>query len=137
MNYKPHNPTCYVVAWESDRIIKAGYTAAQRWRKFVARGADVVLLADFPVSRPAFALESELFEYMRGSMTYAFETLAESRPYLGSDGGGYAECFRVSDSLPDAIAQCVRIANAFTVRNAKALCTNERDERTYLDPPST
>lgn len=95
MGYKETAPTTYVVFWPESRVIKAGYSAFQRWRKFVIQGAQVVKLVEFPSCTEAFALESRIMEKLRSDYEYAFDTLDESRGLLGPDGGGWCECFQL------------------------------------------
>lgn len=93
--YKRHNATVYIVEWP-DGVVKAGWTERQRWRKFVLLGATVLELYEFPSFTEAFAFESAAHQWLRANGELAFSTLEESREYVGPDGGGYAECFRIA-----------------------------------------
>lgn len=124
MGYKHTAPSCYIVSWDDDRIVKVGYSHCQRWRKFALRGARVLRVIAFDSSTEAFAAETTLDRYLRDRLPAAFGSSAESIPYMGSDGGGWAECFRF-DADSTAVDECVRIADALTSRTALGLCTHE------------
>lgn len=137
MTYQHTHPACYLVAWDDERIIKAGYSHCQRWRKFTLRGARLVRVEFFDRSTHAFALETALDAYLRSIGVTAFPSKEAAAEHLGSDGGGWAECIRVPN-VADALTVCDRIADAFRQRIcdriATRICTYGRtDVRTYVD----
>ena len=93
--YKQTDPTCYIVDWPEAGVFKIGYTAKQRYRKFVLRGANVVALHAVPGSTAAFSLECYFENYALMLCRRAFhEKTDEARALLGPDAGGYLECHR-------------------------------------------
>jgi hypothetical protein len=115
--YKKHAPTVYVVTWEHGTIVKVGYSTKQRWRAFALLGGDVRALHT-PVD--AFAMESAALDWLRDRAPYAFGSSEESAPYLGPDGGGYAECFRAT---PDLVEELLATCSSICSGNAQASCS--------------
>src|SRR5690606_11432300 len=76
-------------------IVKVGYTAAKRYRKFVLRGAKLRELLEFPTSTEAFDFEERSHDYLREHLPLAFANKEDARPYLGSSRGVYFEWFAV------------------------------------------
>lgn len=95
MGYKETRPTTYLVCWPEVGIVKAGYTARQRWRKFLLRGAHLLQTVEFDSGISAFELETQLDDYLRAVCEPAFHGPAEAEPYLGTGGGGWLECYRL------------------------------------------
>lgn len=132
MGYKHHESACYLVAWDEERIIKAGYSHCQRWRKFVARGARLIGVDYFTSTHDAFVLETALDAHLRSVGYLAFEDKWAAEPYLGTYGGGWMECLRVP-CVADAVEECVRIATAHYERITARDARTEKYERTYAD----
>lgn len=108
MTYKRTVPTVYAVLLPGE-IVKVGVSRVQRWRNFVARGAIVLELCEFPDDRAgakaAFRVESKLKAMLSEIYPYGFASAEEARPALGIGGGGWSECFDVSSSDgPDGLA---------------------------------
>ncbi len=102
--YKRHDPTVYVVIWDNIHVVKVGFTTKQRWRKFVLRGARLIALYTFEKSHDAFQLEEVGDAWLRANGSgYAFDSTADAAPYLGPDGGGYLECFRLEPELLESL----------------------------------
>lgn len=100
--------TVYVVCWRESGIVKAGYTEYQRWQVFTHRGAELVARLPFEDVGTALDFESDIHLELRRIGSPAFATRAESLPYLGT-GGGYLECFRVTDALLQALLQALLV----------------------------
>lgn len=122
--YKKHDPTCYVVMWPNDSLVKVGFTAKQRWRKFELRGAEVLALFEFEKSHDAFECESVGHHWLRDRFPYAFGLKDESVQFLGADGGGWAECFRASEADAQALLKHM-------LKQYSKECT-QRTQRTQL-----
>jgi hypothetical protein len=97
----------YLVHWPDIAVMKAGVSCQKRWRAFVQRGAEIVDLVPCDDPADAYELESVVHAGLIGS-GLAFRSAAEAVPYLGGNGGGYRECFRVPDGMtPMEILQSV------------------------------
>jgi hypothetical protein len=85
----------YVVGWP-DGIVKVGYTSQgrERWGKFLARGG-VMLDISYFAGIDAVHAEVWLQEHLAARYPLAFDSKEESKPYLGSNGCGYLECYRI------------------------------------------
>lgn len=95
MGYQTTDPTCYVVDWPDAGVFKIGYSAQQRWRSFVLKGANIVALHPFPQSTGAFNLETYFENCAQMLYPGAFdEKTPEAQSLLGPDCGGYLECHR-------------------------------------------
>lgn len=82
----------YLVSWpgENDVVVKAGSTVMpSRWRRFVARGAQVDGLW---WGYGALELELHLQRELNAVGQPAFKSRWDSQEFLGS-GSGYTECF--------------------------------------------
>lgn len=99
MGYKRTVDTVYAVYWADDQILKVGYSEYQRWKPFVARGAEVLSLRTFDTYDEASALEQTCHSLLRHVCERAFDSRAEARPYLGGSGGGYLECYRMLGAM--------------------------------------
>jgi hypothetical protein len=97
----------YIVGW-TEGIVKVGCTAngRTRWGKFLSRGAVLLDLAYFS---GVDDMNAELWLQKQLGERYpqAFESKAESLPYLG-DGCGYLECYRIPVSEWPALVQLAR-----------------------------
>lgn len=97
MTYSP-DYTVYLVRWP-DGVAKVGFTTGRRWTRFRGRGARVLNLWVFDDCLTALSCEAAL--YSGFGFAPAFETNAQSHPYVGSQGGGYKECFIVPQHISD------------------------------------
>lgn len=89
----------YLVHWPEINVMKAGYTAFNRWRVFTARGAVMVDLIEFDNSSDAFEFEDLVHRGMARRGPQAFTCATDAVPWLGAGGGGYLECYRLPDGL--------------------------------------
>lgn len=89
-------PQRYVVGWP-EGIIKIGSTldGKRRWGPFLARGALMIDLAFYERLLEALEAEVWLGKQLRGNYQQAFRQREDAKDYLGNNGGGYTECFRV------------------------------------------
>jgi hypothetical protein len=85
----------YVVVWPTTRVVKVGYSAHRRWRKFERRGADLVLLASHQSIEAAADAERAMRAVIAGTYPPAFSEASAAADHLGPSGGGWAECFRL------------------------------------------
>ena len=103
MGYKRTTHTVYAVAIPGG-IVKIGYSAGQRWRNFVARGARVLWLVEFPDTlagcREALEYESAVHRWMSERFPPGYASKAEANAALGIGGAGFKECYAVPD--PDS-----------------------------------
>lgn len=90
----------YLVRWD-DGITKAGYTSERRWRTFELRGARVLAIWDFPNSASAFRCETAIDAYL-WTWPLAWASKADVDRRLGTGKGGYLECHRVPEDMPDS-----------------------------------
>jgi hypothetical protein len=123
MGYKRTKHTVYVVFWERDNLFKIGYSAAQRWKPFVARGAEVLALKEFPSYGEASAFESICHRIARQVMPIAFASAGEADRFLGGGGGGYTECYQMLDAMHP------HHASALLTAHATALLTVDAEEK--------
>lgn len=91
----PRKPVVYLVHWPEISVMKAGISTRKRWRAFLQRGAVVVDLVEFDDYFEASAFESVAVEGLRTLGPYGFSSAEEAAPYLGGNGGGYRECFKI------------------------------------------
>jgi hypothetical protein len=95
----------YVVGWR-DGIVKVGSTAngSRRWGPFLARGATMLDLAHYGKDNGDLHAEIWLQEQLDQRYARAFEAKSDAAPYLGSQGAGYLECYRIPvDVWPEII----------------------------------
>lgn len=103
-----HKPTVYAVHWPKINVFKIGFSEKRRWRAFEARGANVLDLMDFDDVSNAYAFEDACHYVMTEVCRSAFTSGKEAAPYLGGQGGGYMECYRVpADLMPREILEFV------------------------------
>jgi hypothetical protein len=130
----------YVVHWPEIGVVKVGYSAVQRWNRFVFSGADVVKVYEFDSSSDAFAIEDWLHQSARALLRPAFDTATEeARILLGNKGAGYLECWLASiDEVHQVIADALARANAQANAQASgpSSATDGRNERTDADGSS-
>lgn len=104
--YKKTAPMVYVVSWPQSKVVKVGFTAKQRYRHFVINGAELNVRYEFEDAHSAFEFETFGHDWLRvNSAGYAFETLDSSKPFMGPDGGGYAECFSADMATIDSLLE--------------------------------
>lgn len=109
MGYARTKDTVYVVHWPEINVFKVGYSAQQRWRSFVLRGANVLKLMEFDTSTEAFLVEGGCHAALWEVSRSPFQTPLEAAPYLGNGGGGYVECFKVpGDLMASEILEYIR-----------------------------
>lgn len=98
---EPSPNTIYFVWWPAARVMKVGYTDQSRWRIFEPRGAEVLLLRQFDSARAALDFESACHEALASACRPAFagREQAKASELLGSQGGGWLECFAVPADL--------------------------------------
>lgn len=102
--YKKTDPTVYVVSWP-DGVIKVGESGKQRWRGFVIRGATVQYLATCSDLNHVLASERAGHDWLRSRYSGAFTSSQSADDYLGRNGGGWLECFRVPlDEVDQVVA---------------------------------
>jgi hypothetical protein len=99
VGYKRTAHTVYVVYWPEERLLKVGYSERQRWKPFVARGAEVLALKQFSSYDAASFYEHTCHKIMRQVCPRPFTSAHQARQYLGSDGGGYRECYRMLGAM--------------------------------------
>lgn len=101
-------PQTYVIGWP-DGIVKVGCTSLgrERWGRFLARGGSMLDLS-FYVGADAVDAESWLEDRLSEKYQPAFRSKEESKPYLGSSGSGYMECYRVPVSDWPALIELAR-----------------------------
>lgn len=93
-------PTVYAVYWPEINVVKVGYSGGRRWRTFTSRGAQLLqLLDDFTTVGDALDFEAVCHLVLEEVCHYAFRSAAEAAPYLGNNGGGHRECFKVPADL--------------------------------------
>lgn len=109
----------YLVRWD-DGITKAGYTSERRWRTFELRGARVLAIWDFPNSASAFRCETAIDAYL-WTWPLAWASKADVDRRLGTGKGGYLECHRVPEDMPDSclVAMLASIAQPLLGSNAR------------------
>jgi hypothetical protein len=90
----------YLVAWDEARIFKIGTSSHSRWRDFVIRGARLVRLHE---DRDAYDEELAMHRTARQIWPRAFRSATEARPYLGSHGGGWLECYAGSSAYAELL----------------------------------
>lgn len=96
----------YVVSWMLDdrEVVKVGFTSTpSRWRKFVARGANVHLIVRAHW-RLALCLEGFVQNVLDVDVPPGFTSRTESCTYLGPGGSGWCECYSVA---PDRVLQII------------------------------
>lgn len=90
-------PTVYIVAWEHAEVVKVGYTTSpRRWRAFEARGARVLGIEEHESGLDALGRERALQADLASFCEPAFSSRVEADPYLGGQGAGWTECYRVA-----------------------------------------
>lgn len=101
-------PQTYVVGWQ-DGIIKVGCTShgRQRWGGFLTRGGTMLDLGYYAGADCVYA-EVWLQERLADRYPLAFASKEEAKPYLGSNGAGYLECYRVPVSDWPALIELAR-----------------------------
>jgi hypothetical protein len=108
MTYKRTVPTVYFVALPGGAV-KVGMSMVQRWRNFVARGAEVIALCELPDTPrgvlDGYELESHLHALLRCRMEPAFTSGEEAKAALGNGGSGWKECYRTDGKNGRAISQ--------------------------------
>jgi hypothetical protein len=98
-------PTIYAVYWPTLNVFKIGFSERKRWRSFLNRGAELLLLkTDFAGLSQAFDFEAACHLVANEVCRPGFESAEDAHPYLGNQGGGYKECYRVpADLMPSEI----------------------------------
>ena len=133
----------YVVHWPAHSVLKAGYSATQRWRGFESRGGVVLLLAFYDNPMAALEAEGSAHEALRDRLDSAFVSGKEAQPLLGRHGAGWMECYRTGDA-PRAVDMLLSIAQVYAPMHCSSMGstamprTNVRTVRTYasaeIDP---
>lgn len=97
MSRKRVAPSVYAVAWDAEQVVKIGFSEYQRWRHFIGRGGRVIAVKTFADVISALVAEETCHDLLR-SLSYPcpFRSAVESVPYMGSGGGGWRECYRMS-----------------------------------------
>lgn len=95
----------YLVHWPEIGVMKAGCTSRRRWTAFIARGAEVVDLVEFDDVADAYAFESVVHAGL-AVHGLGFQNAAAAEPYLGSEGGGWCECYRVPEGMTPMEVLC-------------------------------
>lgn len=105
---KWHRPQMYVVGWP-DGIVKVGYTSAgrKRWGGFLNRGGAMLDIGYYAGVDAVYA-EAWLQEQLDAKYVRAFDSKEEAKPYLGSNGCGYLECFLIPVSDWPALVELAR-----------------------------
>jgi len=99
MSYKRTVPTVYAVVFPDLHILKVGYSGGQRWRNFVARGAEVLELIEFDDTEEAHAFEGSTHQYLRSRLGPGFRSANDAEPHLGIGGGGWGETYLVPHGI--------------------------------------
>lgn len=99
MKKKQRVPVVYLVHWPELNVMKAGISTQKRWRAFLQRGAEVVDLVEFEDYADASAFESVVLKGISLRGQRAFGSAVEAIPYLGGNGGGYCECYLLTEGL--------------------------------------
>jgi hypothetical protein len=127
----------YVVHWPEKGIVKIGYSAVQRWRRFVFSGADVIKVYEFDSGSDALHIEDWLHQSARALLVPAFSAATdEARILLGGNGAGYCECWMASlDDVYRVIEDSHARAHAQADAQASepSTATDVTDERTDAD----
>jgi hypothetical protein len=97
----------YAVYWPEINVFKVGTSEShrRRWRTFINRGAILLGLKDFKgFSFSDYDFEGVCHDVLSDVCRRGFNTSAEAVPYLGGQGGGWLECYRVpGDLMPSEI----------------------------------
>jgi hypothetical protein len=96
-------PTVYVVGWPDAGVVKVGYSAARRWRPFVARGGVIIRLEPHTNGPEAIQRETYLHTLMSAAFEPAFTEKAQALPILGTGGSGFLECYSASIEQAEAV----------------------------------
>jgi hypothetical protein len=97
----------YMVEWEHHGIVKIGVTTGRRWETFVGRGG-VLRHLEAP-SPDALDKEQRLHAAVRSvGWPQAFTCKEAAVPFLGHEGAGWTECYRLGEPGSHR-AQLVRI----------------------------
>lgn len=92
----------YAVHWPAINVVKVGTSERRmkRWRAFMNRGANLLALVDeIPGGVSDYWFEDACHLVMDETFRRAFRSAAEAVPYLGGQGGGWCECYRVAGDL--------------------------------------
>jgi len=93
----------YLVHWPEIRVFKVGFASHhRRWRAFCIRGANLVAVKSFEDHRSGYAFEDACHLSLTKVCRAAFDAPEDARPYLGGQGGGYVECFKVPGDLMES-----------------------------------
>lgn len=119
--YDKHLPMTYVVGWRDDGIVKVGCTfSRRRWKVFLARGAELLGLAEYPGRG---VVDAEIATQIAAETLFplAFRHRLDAAAYLGNQGGGYTECFRATipafmEFLSDVAPEMSRETHALAER---------------------
>lgn len=96
----------YAVYWPEINVFKIGTSERRRsrWRGFVNRGAVVLGVVDPSPGISDYTFEDACHLAIQDCCRPAFGTAQQAVPYLGGQGGGWLECFRVpGDLMPSEI----------------------------------
>lgn len=98
--YSRTRPTVYLVHWPEINVFKVGYSDFQRYRTFTLRGANLIDTKQFDSIDDGLNFEKACHYALRdGGCSPAFRQASEAVEYLGSEGAGYSECFRLPADL--------------------------------------
>ena len=116
--------TLYIVAWE-DGTVKVGVSERRRWLSF--RGEWSVW--DLIESPCAYDIETEIHRMLGRAAPRRFSSRFEAVEYLGNRGGGWMECYQLSDITLRAglLDSCAEHARRIARGNAEE---NRREQNT-------
>lgn len=97
----------YAVCWPEIKVFKIGTSDnhRRRWRAFLNRGATLLGLKDVSdLGISDYDFEGVCHDVLKEVCRPAFRSAVEAVPYLGGQGGGWLECYRIpGDLMPSEI----------------------------------
>jgi len=113
----------YLVAWRSDLVVKAGYSATRRWRKFLTLGGTLIAIHQPDDWHDAFSTEATWLYTLSRTGERAFTNRTEAVPYLGHSGSGWVECYRFAspEVMQASLDACVRYIDSDASGNAPGI----------------
>lgn len=103
------SPQRYVIGWP-DGIVKIGETwhGSGRWARLLARGGQMIDLANYAELSHSTTAEAWLLNQMSKRYPRAFKHKSEAVEKLGLQGGGYLECFAIPSADWEDLKQIAR-----------------------------
>ena len=102
MSYPMNGPNVYAIYFRSAGVMKVGHSMGERWRSWVARGAELAATYEFEFIEDARAIERYIHESLDTYLPRAFANSGEAKALTGIAAGGWTEFYRLPAYLEPA-----------------------------------